>query len=167
MRTHAISRRLLLALVLLPLLVGLGLAHGGPRLLPPEAIAFSGFLSKAEFDERFPGRIIEDTATLPQGWYVRYQHEALVYLFGPVRFAATAEDYAASLRRIVSDAVRQRPELANHEIAVIALPDDTDSDTSPSRPDSEPRDSRAGGPPQPPPPPEPWWQRLLGIFRRG
>jgi hypothetical protein len=141
-------------------------ADGLPRLLPPQAIAFSEFLSKAEFDQRFPGEAVSDPATVRQGWYVRYQHESLEYWFGPLRFAATAEDYATSLRRIVAEAVAQRPELASHSITVLALP--TSEAASPNDPaEPVPEEPVADNGVPPPPPPEPWWQRLLGIFRRG
>jgi hypothetical protein len=139
-----------------------------PRMLPPEAIAFSEFQRKSEFDQRFPGQPVSDIAMVPQGWYVRYQHEALVYLFGPIRFASTAEDYATSLRRIVSAAVAQRAELASHTIEVVILPEPVATDTDSVEPTPEPRrDTEAGSGGSPPPPPQPWWQRLLGIFRRG
>ena len=140
-------------------------ANGLPRLLPPQAIAFSEFLSKAEFDQRFAGEAVSDPSAVPQGWYVRYQHESLEYWFGPLRFAATAEDYAASLRRIVAEAVAQRPELATHSITVITLPtSEPASENAPAEPVPEEPVVNNGALP---PPPEPWWQRLLGIFRRG
>jgi hypothetical protein len=141
-------------------------ANSMPRLMPPEAIAFSEFLGKAEFDQRYPGEAVKDPTAVPQGWYVRYQHESLLYLFGPLRFAATAEDYAASLRRIVAEAVAQRPELANHSIAVVSLPLDEYARANDAvAPVSEEPVDGNGAPPSPPPP-KPWWQRVLGVFRR-
>jgi hypothetical protein len=138
--------------------------HATTRILPPEAISFSGFLPKTEFDERFQGQIIETLTTVPQGWYVHYQHESLAYLFGPVKFASTAEDYAQSLRRIVADAVAQRQALATHVIAVVALPEASGLTSKPIEP--QPESSREEEQPIVNPSSESWWQKVLGIFRR-
>ncbi len=159
-----------ISLYLLVFVTGAIVHANGPllRLLPPEAIAFSEFLRKAEFDQRFQGEAISDLSTVPQGWYVRYQHESLEYWFGPLRFAATAEDYATSLRRIVAEAVAQRPELANHTITVVSLPTKESVNANANDPlDPVPEESVADSGTASPPPPKPWWQRLLGIFRRG
>jgi len=132
------------------------------KRLPPEAISYSAFLSKAEFDARFPGEAVQAANLLPHGWYVRYQHETLTYWFGPVRFRSVADDYASQLRGIVAQAQGARPELEGHTITVLALPEEArTAEDIPSEPER-----RSPGAPSAPEPPS-LLERILGVFRRG
>ena len=55
----------------------------GIRVMDEAAIAYTEFLSRAAFDQRFPGEIKSDLADLESGWYVIYEHKNLNYYFGP------------------------------------------------------------------------------------
>ena len=144
--------------------VALGASASGLRQMPIEAIPYTGFLSKADFDERFPGELRESAAALPRGWYVTYQHEALVYWFGPVRFRSTAEDYEAQLRGIVDAATRERPDLQGYTIAVREAPV-ADQSAQPEL-GSPPEARSPSSPPSEPEPPS-FLERLFRVFRRG
>jgi len=78
------------------------------RVIEETAIPFTGFLSKAEFDKRYPGERVADRSKLDPGWYVVYQHNALNYFFGPILLESTGKDYLAELTEIVEAAASQR-----------------------------------------------------------
>ena len=88
------------------------------RVIEPAAIPYMRFLSKAEFDQRYPGQELETTAALKPGWYVSYVHESLNYYFGPVLLQATGADYKAQLETLVTAAVAQRPSIEDYELAL-------------------------------------------------
>lgn len=119
------------------------------RVLPEEAIPFTAFLKKAEFDQRFPGETADGPSKLDPGWYVSYEHESLHYCFGPILLESTGEDYKAQLERIVADAVAQRPSITGYKIALRYEPS-----TPPDASSSESSTERAAGAAPPPPPPK-------------
>ncbi|MEC8220012.1 MAG: hypothetical protein VX014_05230, partial [Verrucomicrobiota bacterium] len=49
------------------------------RVIDEAAIPFAGFLSKIDFDQRYPGDLFDDSAKIDTGWYVIYEHESLNY----------------------------------------------------------------------------------------
>jgi len=79
------------------------------RVIEAGAIPFTAFLSKADFDQRYPGQELTDLSQLDPGWYVIYQHESLSYYFGPVLLESTGQDYLTQLTQTVENAVAQRP----------------------------------------------------------
>lgn len=88
----------------------------GIRVIDESAISYMEFLTKKEFDQRFPGQIKSDPADLVSGWYVIYTHENLNYYFGPILLESTGQDYLMQLTRIVDAAVEQRPEIQGYEL---------------------------------------------------
>lgn len=107
-------------------------SSGGFRVIDESAIAYMEFLSKADFDQKFPGRIYADSAELEGGWYVIYEHQKLNYYFGPILLKSIGQDYLAELTQIVDAAVQQRPDIQNYRLVLsyepsVDLPDDPDN----------------------------------------
>ena len=97
-------------------------SSGGLRVIDESAIAYMEFLSKAEFDQRFPGQIKWELSDLESGWYVIYRHEQLNYYFGPILLQSTGEDYRIQLTQIVEAAVEQRPDIQDYELKLSYEP---------------------------------------------
>ena len=131
------------------------------RMIGESAIPFTSFLSKAEFDQRFPGKIIEDATTLPSGWYVIYAHESLNYYFGPILLRSTGEDYLAQLQETVEAAVAQRPSIQDYRLELSYEPSTPPSDSG--EPAAEESSTPNSVPPQPQAPPT-IWSFLKRIF---
>ena len=86
------------------------------RVIEESAIPYAGFLSKANFDQRFPGQTKPSPADLDSGWYVIYEHESLSYYFGPILLESTGKDYFAQLTQTVEAAVQQRPTITDYRL---------------------------------------------------
>ena len=158
------SRRFDILGILLLLLVGSirGDAQGssGIRVIEESAIPYLGFLSKAEFDQRFPGQIQSGTVDLDSGWYVIYEHERLNYYFGPILLESTGKDYLEQLAETVEAAVQQRPSITDYRLELRFEPS-----TAPSASEKESENPESGdGSPPPPPPPSNIWTLIRSIF---
>lgn len=94
----------------------------GIRVIEETAIPYTGFLSKANFDRRFPGQWKSGPDELDRGWYVIYAHEHLNYYFGPILLESTGKDYLAQLTRIVEAAVLQRPSITVYRLELSFEP---------------------------------------------
>lgn len=94
----------------------------GLRVIDESAIAYMEFLSRADFDQRFPGQIKTKRADLDPGWYVIYIHENLNYYFGPILLESIGQDYLTQLTQIVDAAVEQRPDIQDYELALSYEP---------------------------------------------
>ncbi len=110
-------------------------AEVGIRVIDESAIPYMEFLSKAEFDQRFPGQIKSDPAELDSGWYVIYAHENLNYHFGPILLKSIGQDYQAQLATMVEAAVEQRPEIAGYQLVLSYEPSTVSSETGRSSSD--------------------------------
>lgn len=146
------------------------ITHAQLRVIEEEAIPFTGFLSKAKFDERYPGKEVSDVSQLDSGWYVVYQHESLSYYFGPILLESTGEDYLAQLEAVVGDAVAQRPDIQNYRLELSFEPSEIsqsggqsgqDASQQPSEQNPQ-QDPGASG--SPPPPPQEF--SLFGLIKR-
>ncbi|MEM1221152.1 MAG: hypothetical protein AAGH40_00190 [Verrucomicrobiota bacterium] len=114
-------KRIHLVLPLFWLLFALQSALGN-RVIEADAIPFTGFLSKADFDARYPGKTISNLTELDSGWYVIYEHEALQYFFGPITLESTGQDYLKQLEGVVAEAVAQRPSITGYTISLSYEP---------------------------------------------
>ncbi|MGC6423789.1 MAG: hypothetical protein ACON4O_02235 [Lentimonas sp.] len=135
----------------------------GIRVIEESAIPFAGFLSKAEFDKRYPGEMIADPSSLDSGWYVIYEHEALSYYFGPILLESTGLDYLKQLEGIVGDAVAQRPSIEGYRLELSYEPQLSPANTPTTDPASESQNGY--GTPQPAPKPSifDFFKRLFGF----
>ncbi|MGJ8639684.1 MAG: hypothetical protein ACSHYA_09850 [Opitutaceae bacterium] len=152
-------RTYICSLALLALTPALGSAQAiEVRVMEETAIPFTGFLSKADFDRRFPGELVTDLSTLETGWYVIYEHEALSYYFGPILLESTGLDYLDKLESIVGDAVATRSSIEGYRLELSYEPQ-VQSESESSSETSEPVDGR--GTPQPASKPS-----IFDFFRR-
>jgi hypothetical protein len=141
---------------------GLAQSASGIRVIEESAISYAGFLSKARFDQRFPGQIKSVPAELDSGWYVIYEHERLNYYFGPILLESTGQDYLALLTQAVEAAVQQRPSINDYRLELSFEP--SESSTSESEDENKSAESGYGSPPPPPPPPSNIWSLIRSIF---
>jgi hypothetical protein len=126
------------------------------RVIEEFAIPYSGFLSKADFDQRFPGEFKSAPAELDHGWYVIYEHQRLNYYFGPMLLESTGKDYLAQLITIVEAAIAQRPSIVDYRLALSYEPSQAASSPAGKAP------ANATG--APPPPPSGFWGLIKRIF---
>jgi hypothetical protein len=126
------------------------------RVIEEFAIPYAGFLSKAAFDQRFPGEFKAAPAALESGWYVIYEHQRLNYYFGPILLESTGKDYLAQLTATVEAAVAQRPSIADYRLALSFEPSPVSS--------SEGKAPASASGTQPPKSPSGLWGLIKRIF---
>lgn len=148
-------------------LFALSLNALGVRVIEESAIPYTKFLSKADFDKRFPGEVVTDLTQLDTGWYVIYEHESLSYYFGPILLESIGEDYLAQLKETVDEAVAQRPSIEGYRLELSYEPSasSSGSSSSSSEPPAEPSTPNSM-PPQPQPKPS-FWSFVKSIFGFG
>ncbi|MFP4156485.1 MAG: hypothetical protein ACLFU4_02615 [Opitutales bacterium] len=125
------------AVFLLALVLWLPAAVSGARVMDAQAIPYTSFLSKADFDQRFPGEQVSDLAALEPGWYVIYEHESLAYYFGPVLLQSTGQDYLEELQDTVEAAVAQRPSIRDYRLELSYEPRETEGSRDRTPPERE------------------------------
>ncbi|TVP75929.1 MAG: hypothetical protein EA353_12950 [Puniceicoccaceae bacterium] len=134
------------------------------RVIEEAAIPLTHFLTKADFDQRFPGELIDDPADLNTGWYVIYQHESLNYYFGPILLESIGQDYLAQLRETVEAAVSRRPSIQDYRLELSFEPSTPSSaGSTQSEPPADEVSRPSSLPPQPEPKPS-FWSRVKRVF---
>ena len=152
-------------MVLLSPVAAFAQSTSGIRVIEESAIPYAGFLSKANFDQRFPGQMKSSPADLDSGWYVIYEHESLSYYFGPILLESTGQDYLEQLTQTVEAAVQQRPTIMDYRLELSFEPSTSASEGSDSdSAESENPESGYGSPPPTPPPSTNIWSLIRGIF---
>lgn len=150
-RCQGLQIQFLIVVLLVMPAAGFAQSATGIRVIEEEAIPFTRFLSKADFDKRYPGEALSDPAELDTGWYVIYEHESLSYYFGPMLLESTGQDYFDQLKATVGTAVAQRPSIEGYRLELSYEPQVTPSEsTNPAEP-NEP--SSFPNTPQPAPKP--------------
>ena len=150
-------------LVLTASLVALPLG-ASVRVIDESAIPYSGFLRKAEFDQRFPGETYSNSQSIDLGWYVLYSQASLQYLFGPISLQSTGQDYLDQLKGIVEEAVEQRPEISDYSLRLIKTPFDLENLPKTVENNDEEFSQDAGTPPPPSPPSMGFWGMIKRWF---
>jgi len=150
-----------LGLLLLP---GLLLAQTSSpiRVMKETAIPYTRFLSKADFDLRFPGTRLSDASKLKPGWYVVYQHESLNYYFGPMLLESTGSDYLAQFEAILASAIAERPSIQDYRLELAYLPS-----VEPAQAPSQSPEAESGSGSQPPQEKKSLWGYIKRIFGFG
>lgn len=134
------------------------------RVIDESAIPFTAFLSKADFDQRYPGERIEDPTKLDKGWYVIYEHEALNYYFGPILLESMGQDYYDQLAQTVEAAAAQRPSIRGYRLELSYQPSEPTSSFASSEPSPEPSAAKPASPQTGPKPTLwAWVKRILGF----
>src|SRR5688572_31233223 len=88
-------------------------------IFPADAIDDLWNLPADEFREKYAGINITGLGPSDEGWYVRYRHENLTYLFGPLANDADALKARWELEAVRDAAIRTRPTLDTSEIDVV------------------------------------------------
>ena len=150
------------------------------RQLPMRSINYMSYFNKAEFDERFPGKPIRGKTPTEVGYYVVYEHESLVYYFGPDEIKTIADMYKRELDRVVGIVKEKREILKTAKTYIVKLPTDEatippaeseraaneakENEEPPEKNTEEERKVQPKSTPAPKPKPEPWWKRMFRWF---
>ena len=86
---------------------------------PLEAVIDSGTMTKSQFKKRYPGIDVTDFGLTDEGWYIRYSHQKLVYMFGPSNDLEYARELKAVLEDIRLSAVLKEPKLSSSKIEIV------------------------------------------------
>lgn len=86
---------------------------------PVEAIVDSARFSKQKFDKTYPGIDVTLYGLSDEGWYVRYNHELLTYLYGPIDDLTFARRQKKVLEEIRLSIVLQKPSLSSSTVDII------------------------------------------------
>ena len=154
LRSFARARALALLFFVLPALL-----QATPiRVIDEAAIPLAGFLSKVDFDQRYPGDLLDHPSKLDTGWYVIYEHESLNYYFGPILLESIGNDYFDQLSEIIELAVIQRPSIQDYRFELSYEPNASSSESKSTEPSTQ-----NPLPPQAPPKPS-FWSFVKKVF---
>jgi hypothetical protein len=110
---------LTLALVLLS---GSSLAQRTPTkviVYPLEAVIDSGTMTQGQFKKRYPGIDVTDFGLTDEGWYIRYTHELMVYMFGPSDDLEYTRELKAVFDEIRLSAVLQNSKISSSKVEIV------------------------------------------------
>ena len=106
----------------LTLLVGPVWAQSTPTkviVYPLEAVIDSGAMSHGQYRKRYPGIDVTDFGLTDEGWYIRYTHQKLVYMFGPSDDLEYTRELKAVLEEIRLSAVLKDSKLSSSKIEIV------------------------------------------------
>ena len=88
-------------------------------IYPVEAIADFWKLGEEEYNIHYAGINITGLGPSDEGWYVRYRHENLTYLFGPLGDQEAARQSRWDLEAVRDAVIRERPSLSTSMVDVV------------------------------------------------
>lgn len=106
-------------LLCLGLLAAAGLARATTLIYPVEAIDDLWNLSADDFKQKYGGINITGLGPSDEGYYVRYRHENLTYMFGPIADTEDARKKKWDLETVRDAAIRNRPSLASSKVDFV------------------------------------------------
>lgn len=86
---------------------------------PVEAIADGARFSKQKFNETYAGIDVTLYGLSDEGWYIRYKHELLTYLYGPIEDLTYARRQKKLLEEIRLSVVLKKPSLSSSTVDII------------------------------------------------
>ncbi|MGK0238705.1 MAG: hypothetical protein ACKVGW_21895 [Verrucomicrobiia bacterium] len=86
---------------------------------PLEAVIDSGTMSKSQFKKRYPGIDVTQYGLVDEGWYIRYSHERLVYMFGPSDDLEYTRELKALLEEIRLSAVLKNSKISSSKVEIV------------------------------------------------
>jgi len=92
-----------------------------------EAIGDSARLSHGEYKKLYPGIDITGIGLIDEGWYIRYTHDGLVYMFGPNEDLDYTREQKALLEQVRLAVVLQLPKLSSSKVEIIKFQFDFDN----------------------------------------
>jgi len=125
------ARGIVVALALVTLLIPAAWAQVSPTkviVYPLEAVIDSGTMTKNQFKKRYPGIDVTDFGLTDEGWYIRYSHHRLVYMFGPSDDLEYARELKAVLEDIRLSAVLKEPKLSSSKVEIVKFEFSTPAD---------------------------------------
>ncbi|MSU65544.1 MAG: hypothetical protein EXS38_05465 [Opitutus sp.] len=95
------------------------LARATTVIYPVDAIDDLWQLPADEFRQKYSGINISGMGPSDEGWYVRYRHENLTYLFGPLPEREDARKKMWDLETVRDAAIRNRPVLTSSRVDFV------------------------------------------------
>jgi hypothetical protein len=86
---------------------------------PLEAVIDSGTMTNSQFKKRYPGIDVTDFGLVDEGWYIRYTHQRMVYMFGPSDDLEYIRELKAVLEEIRLSAVLQNSTISSSKIEIV------------------------------------------------
>ena len=86
---------------------------------PLEAVIDSGTMTNSQFKKRYPGIDVTDFGLVDEGWYIRYTHQRMVYMFGPSDDLEYTRELKAVLEEIRLSAVLQNSKISSSKIEIV------------------------------------------------
>lgn len=106
--------------LLLSCLVAAGTTARAVTLIyPVEAIDDLWQLPADDFRQKYAGINISGIGPSDEGWYVRYKHENLTYMFGPLADSDAARKKKWELETVRDAAIRNRPTLSTSKVDFV------------------------------------------------
>ena len=124
------------------------------KKMPLESVFYIGELEKIDFDNMFPGEVLQNPEIEVKGHqYLVYEHKSLFYYFGPSESKEILEQYKAVLDPIVEQVKQKRASLFDARTYIIEVENSTEeSPTLNPMPTATPALIK------------PWWQSVLDIL---
>src|SRR5476651_1045443 len=119
MRQKFSGRTLRSWLPLLVLCAAATLARATTVIFPVEAIDDLWQLPSDDFKLKYGGINITGLGPSDEGWYVRYRHENLTYMFGPLADSDAAQKKKWDLEAVRDAAIRNRPSLSTSKVDYV------------------------------------------------
>jgi hypothetical protein len=88
-------------------------------IYPVEAIDDLWTLASGEFQQKYAGINITGLGPTDEGWYVRYRHENLTYLFGPVAGQEEARRKKWEMEAVRDAAIRNHQALSTSQVDFV------------------------------------------------
>lgn len=101
------------------LLAFASLARAVTMIYPVEAIDDLWTLPAEEFKQKYSGINVTGLGPTDEGWYVRYKHENLTYLFGPVADREEARRKKWEMESVRDAAVKHRSTLSTAQVDFV------------------------------------------------
>jgi hypothetical protein len=101
------------------LMLGAVMARASTIIYPVEAIDDFWQLPAEEFRQKYGGINVTGIGPSDEGWYVRYKHENLTCLFGPLADSELARKKKWELEAVRDAAIRNRASLASSKVDYV------------------------------------------------
>jgi len=99
-------------------------------VFPAEAIKSAMTMNAKAFHETYEGIDVSTTGLTDEGFYVRYEHENLVYYFGPIANVSEGVKWRDEMDLLRVRLVEKRPELESSIVYLIKIDPSFDYSTS-------------------------------------
>ena len=94
-------------------------ARATTLIYPVEAIDDLWNLEADSFKQKYAGINITGLGPSDEGWYVRYKHENLTYMFGPLADSEAARKKKWEMEAVRDAAIRNRPALTSSQVDYV------------------------------------------------